>query len=92
MDRFSQIEVSEKGARANAKDKNGDTLDRHPTLPAVDIQVDRTVEADISGERQWLGVGDDYGYGIGYLRREKSETLEVQIQKELARRGYEDGA
>lgn len=38
-----------------------------------------------SRERQWLGAGSDYGYGI---HREKSETLEVQIERELERRGY----
>ncbi|KAJ7594634.1 organic solute transporter Ostalpha-domain-containing protein [Mycena floridula] len=36
-------------------------------------------------EIQWLGQGDNYGYGIA---REKSEGLEARIEKELDRRGY----
>ncbi|KII96195.1 hypothetical protein PLICRDRAFT_96965, partial [Plicaturopsis crispa FD-325 SS-3] len=39
------------------------------------------------GERQWLGKGDDYAYGLEYAgRREKSEALGTQIERELARR------
>ncbi|EPQ55002.1 DUF300-domain-containing protein [Gloeophyllum trabeum ATCC 11539] len=52
----------------------------------VRMEVEETV--DVGGERQWLGVGDDYGYGLGYIRREKSEALEDQIEKELQKRGY----
>lgn len=55
----------------------------YPTLPAAYIDVERTV--DIEGERQWLGVGNDYGYGI---HREKSDGLEEQIERELERRGF----
>ncbi|KAI0312894.1 organic solute transporter Ostalpha-domain-containing protein, partial [Amylostereum chailletii] len=49
----------------------------------VTVRVDRVV--DVDGERQWLGVGDDYGYGVA--RRERSDALGVQIERELARRG-----
>ncbi|KAI0832132.1 DUF300-domain-containing protein [Trametes gibbosa] len=48
-------------------------------------------EVHLNNERQWLGVGDNYVYGLGYQakpRREKSEGLEEQIDRELARRGY----
>ncbi|KAJ2916305.1 hypothetical protein MD484_g4124, partial [Candolleomyces efflorescens] len=56
--------------------------------PSNDITVNQQVEVDVSGERQWLGLGDDYGYGLGYFRRERSEGLSVQIEKELQQRGY----
>ncbi|TFY76511.1 hypothetical protein EWM64_g7501 [Hericium alpestre] len=50
----------------------------------VGIEVDRVV--DVEGERQWLGTGDDYAYGL--MRRERSDGLEVQFEKELTVRGY----
>ncbi|KAK0504536.1 organic solute transporter Ostalpha-domain-containing protein [Armillaria luteobubalina] len=53
------------------------------TFPAVHIDVDEGV--DVGGQRQWLGLGNDYGYGV---RRERSDSLEVQIERELERRGY----
>ncbi|KAJ2931295.1 hypothetical protein H1R20_g5808, partial [Candolleomyces eurysporus] len=56
--------------------------------PSSDITVNQQVEVDVAGERQWLGLGDDYGYGLGYFRRERSEGLSVQIEKELQQRGY----
>ncbi|KAI1793466.1 DUF300-domain-containing protein [Ganoderma leucocontextum] len=55
----------------------------------VSVQVEKEVR--VGDERQWLGVGDDYIYGLGYQTRrqkEPSEGLESQIEKELARRGY----
>lgn len=52
------------------------------------VTVKQEVIVDIEGETQWLGVGDDYAYGLGYLsRREKSDGLEDAIEKELQRRG-----
>lgn len=51
------------------------------TLPAVHADI----IAEEQTERLWLGVGDDYGYGI---QREKSEGLEAQIESELEKRGY----
>jgi hypothetical protein len=59
--------------------------------PSKDITVNQQVEVEVSGERQWLGLGDDYGYGLGYFRRERSEGLSVQIEKELQQRGYGAG-
>ncbi|KAI0358078.1 DUF300-domain-containing protein [Trametes cingulata] len=61
--------------------------------PAKDLSVTVEVEKQVhvNEERQWLGVGDDYIYGLGYQskpRRERSEGLEAQIEKELAKRGY----
>ncbi|KAM5544184.1 hypothetical protein V8D89_001844 [Ganoderma adspersum] len=56
---------------------------------SVNVRVEKEVHVD--DERQWLGAGDDYVYGIGYQARrqkEPSEGLESQIEKELARRGY----
>jgi len=50
------------------------------------VEIDTAVEVAVDGERQWLGVGDDYGYGLS--RRERSETLDVQLEKELEKKGY----
>ncbi|TFK23673.1 DUF300-domain-containing protein [Coprinopsis marcescibilis] len=55
---------------------------------AMDISINQEVQVEVGGERQWLGVGDDYGYGLGYFRRERSEGLGVQIEKELQQIGY----
>jgi hypothetical protein len=51
---------------------------------SIEVGVDRMVE--IEGERQWLGVGNDHDYGIS--RRNPSDALGIQIERELARRGY----
>ncbi|KAF9017509.1 DUF300-domain-containing protein [Hymenopellis radicata] len=51
------------------------------TLP--DVHLDVAAEERV--ERQWLGLGDEFVYG---LHREKSDDLEVQIERELERRGY----
>jgi hypothetical protein len=48
------------------------------------IRVERECYDSTQG-RQWLGYGNDYGYGIF---REKSDDLETQIGRELERRGY----
>jgi hypothetical protein len=50
------------------------------------LEVDKTVEVVVDGESQWLGVGDNYGYGLS--RRERSEALGMQFEKELEKRGY----
>ena len=57
----------------------------------VNVSVHVEKEVRVGDERQWLGVGNDYAYGLGYQSRrqkEPSEGLESQIEKELARRGY----
>ncbi|RDB24739.1 hypothetical protein Hypma_007940 [Hypsizygus marmoreus] len=59
---------------------------RTATLPGVEVEVGEVVDA--GEERQWLGLGDNYGYGLGYIKREKSDGLQVQIERELERRGY----
>ncbi|KAN0116110.1 DUF300 domain containing protein, partial [Russula decolorans] len=50
------------------------------------LEVDKTVEVAVDGEKQWLGVGDNYGYGLS--RRERSEALVMQFENELVERGY----
>ena len=67
--------------KPNASEKEKDV--------SVSVHVEKEVR--VGDERQWLGVGDDYVYGLGYQARrqkEPSEGLESQIEKELARRGY----
>lgn len=58
------------------------------------LGVDSDVVVTVEGERQWLGAGDEYGYGIGFesrgrAGRERSEALGTQIEAELSKRGYE---
>ncbi|KAF9453990.1 DUF300-domain-containing protein [Macrolepiota fuliginosa MF-IS2] len=67
---------------------DGGTDLKQPTLPNIRVEIDENTEVDIGGEKQWLGTGDDYGYGLKFLRRERSEGLEEQIEKELGKRGY----
>ncbi len=50
------------------------------------LEVDTTVEVAVDGEKQWLGVGDNYAYGLS--RRERSEALGTQFERELEKRGY----
>lgn len=57
--------------------------------PPMQVQVLREVDVDVGGERQWLGIGDDYGYGLAYASRrekDKSDGLGEAIEKELGRR------
>lgn len=49
------------------------------------LQVDKTVEVVVDGEKQWLGVGDNYGYGLS--RRERSEGMGIQFETQLEKRG-----
>lgn len=56
--------------------------------PIVAVEIKEEVDVDVGGERQWLGVGDNYAYGLGYAsRREKSDGLGEAIAKELEKRG-----
>jgi len=55
---------------------------------AIQVEVVERVDVDVEGERQWLGLGDDYGYGLAYARREKSDAFGEQIERELQIRGY----
>jgi hypothetical protein len=50
------------------------------------LEVEKAVEVAVDGERQWLGVGDEYGYGLS--RREQSDPLATQFENELENRGY----
>ncbi|KAH8105622.1 DUF300-domain-containing protein, partial [Phellopilus nigrolimitatus] len=51
------------------------------------VAVDVEKEFHVDKERQWLGTGNDYIYGLGYARRERSAGLAEQIDDELERRG-----
>ena len=62
-----------------------------PSEKDLSVTVEVEKEVHVNNERQWLGVGDDYIYGLGYQskpRRERSDGLEEQIEKELTKRGY----
>lgn len=58
-----------------------------PELQGLKIVVDVNQEVHVEDELQWLGLGDDHAYGLGFSRRERSVGLEEQIQLELERRG-----
>ncbi len=70
----------------NAFDKSLSERRRRPREELV-LEVDKTVEVAVDGEKQWLGVGDNYGYGLS--RRERSEALVIQLEKEPEKRVYE---
>lgn len=78
------------GKMANGSDIRKETNGRkkHTPVPVVRVEVEESAEAEIGEERQWLGLGDNYGYGLGKVKREKSDGLEEQIERELQRRGY----
>ncbi|PIL25191.1 transporter [Ganoderma sinense ZZ0214-1] len=75
-----------------ARDANGSTAGKgHGSEKDVSVNVHVEKEVRVDDERLWLGAGDDYVYGIGYQARrqkEPSEGLELQIERELALRGY----
>jgi hypothetical protein len=56
------------------------------TERVLEVGTSVEVEVAVDGERQWLGVGDEYGYGIS--RRERSEALDIQFESEIEKRGY----
>jgi hypothetical protein len=53
-----------------------------PPKASLYVQVER--EVDVDGERQWLGTGDDYIYGLDFM----NDGLELEFERELVRRGY----
>lgn len=80
-----QIQGSRVAPASNQK-----TADEEKAALSVRVAVEETMH--IGEERQWLGVGDDYAYGLeDHTRRqkEKSDGLGEQIEQELATRGYE---
>ena len=72
----------------NAFGKSRPEMRREPPgeVKEVVMEVDTTVEVAVDGEKQWLGIGDNYGYGLS--RRERSEALGIQFEKELEKRGF----
>ncbi|TDL20066.1 DUF300-domain-containing protein [Rickenella mellea] len=52
------------------------------------VRVDVESEVVVGSDRQWLGVGDDYAYGLDHTRRERSAGFAEQVQTELEKRGY----
>ncbi len=57
-----------------------------PPKASLYVQVER--EVDVDGERQWLGTGNDYVYGLEFMHGERSDGLELEFERELVRRGY----
>ncbi|KAH9060546.1 DUF300-domain-containing protein [Lactarius vividus] len=74
----------------NAFDKSREQVwrERREEEKERGLQVSKAVEVDVDvdGERQWLGAGDEYDYGLS--RRERSEALGVVVERELEKRGY----
>ncbi|CAL1711248.1 unnamed protein product [Somion occarium] len=90
--KLPQKHEKEKGEKSRSRDREekgetGSKRERNKDL-AVSVDVDKVVH--VGEERQWLGLGDRYAYSMGYAgRKERSGGLEEQIEKELAKRGYE---
>jgi hypothetical protein len=61
---------------------------KDPSLPAVPLEAEETVDEETGGEKQWLGLGDNYRYRIGKRTRDISDGLPVQIERELQKRGH----
>ena len=83
---FGQSRIRLEGKLPTTTEK---TVAKEKSSMSVQVDVEETVF--INRERQWLGVGDDYAYGLGYHSRrqkERSEGLEEGIQRELEQRGY----
>jgi hypothetical protein len=57
--------------------------ERRRIVKGGELEVNEVVEVEIDSERQWLGLGDDYGHGLS-----RSEALDVQFEKESDRRGH----
>lgn len=57
-----------------------------PPKASLYVQVER--EVDVDGERQWLGTGDDYIYGLDFMHRDRNDGLQLEFERELVRRGY----
>ncbi|KAF8629429.1 hypothetical protein AX15_003476 [Amanita polypyramis BW_CC] len=91
---FARPRPPQRSTRATEKASSSRSAEVHrpnnrtvsPPRSPVYVQVER--EVNIDGQRQWLGTGDDYIYGLEFMRSERSESLELQIERELARRGY----
>lgn len=84
---FGQSRIQIQGGRVAAI-VNQKPANKEKDVVTVNVAVEETVH--IGEERQWLGVGDDYAYGLGYHTRrprEKSDGLEEQIEQELTSRG-----
>lgn len=84
---FGQSRIQIQGGRVGALINQKPTGREKDDL-TVNVAVEETVH--IGEERQWLGVGDDYAYGLGYhsrTARQKSDGLEEQIERELMSRG-----
>lgn len=86
---FGQSRIQIQSSRVGPIVKKKPVRKEEEKVLAVNVAVEETVH--IGAERQWLGVGDDYAYGLGYhtrSAREKSDGLGEQINKELVTRGY----
>ncbi|KAJ6602161.1 organic solute transporter Ostalpha-domain-containing protein [Mycena sp. CBHHK59/15] len=59
----------------------GGNVQNEANMAEKELSAPSGTQLERREDRQWLGL-------VGYDRREKSEGLEVQIEKELARRGY----
>ncbi|KIP11275.1 hypothetical protein PHLGIDRAFT_124932 [Phlebiopsis gigantea 11061_1 CR5-6] len=85
---FGQSRIQIQSSRVGPIVKKKPVMKEKEVL-AINVAVEETVH--IGEERQWLGIGDNYAYGLGYhtrRAREKSDELGEQINKELVTVGY----
>ena len=90
---LSAKEKGEKGEKGSKEKSGEDEMRRgrrkeRSGTGVLSVGVDVEEVIHVGEERQWLGLGDRYTYSIGYAaRKEKSDGLEEQIEKELEKRG-----
>ena len=66
-----QSRIRLEGKLPNATKEKSNTTQKN----SLSVQVDVEEAVFINRERQWLGVGDDYAYGLGY----HSALLETRL-------------
>lgn len=77
-------------SRRSGARRSKDALSKRETEPdfPVEMEIEEQVDVDIGGEKKWLGLGDSHGYGLQYFQRERSDGLEIEVEREPERYGY----
>lgn len=77
-------------SRRSGARRSKDALSKCETEPdfPVEMEIEEQVDVDIGGEKKWLGLGDSHGYGLQYFQRERSDGLEIEVEREPERYGY----
>lgn len=88
-DSSAQSESLIRGGREKKRGKKGPgPLDDVGSGRLDEVLVDVEREVYLNSERQWLAAGHVHDYPLGAITREKSESFEDQVVRELHRKGY----